>query len=529
MKSFFLFTAKWLGIISFLLAISLTAYAELQHQYVPDGIFMYDLIYDSEDPYTGTATLMYRNPDNITESIQYDEWDTDSILMLPSMIGGFPLTCISGGFQGCDDIKTIIVPSKVNKIERGAFWNSSLESIYFACDDEFYRTKVPIAFEDSNDHFCLKNGTFEACKRLKTVEFRRPVNKFPSFMFMDCPQLENIYFNFDYINSNDCTLDTIGECAFFNCVSLSHFEIPKSVKVISDGAFAHCHNLETINMPSDITTIGNYAFAECHQLDCINLGPSLQFIGEAAFLNCHTLTSMSIPDSITMVRNNTFYDCRNLTNLELNNVTTIGERAFAGCNKLTELDLSNVRNIGEAAFFGGSVVCTVHNIISNNNFHDLHIGYREEHRANNGSLKKINLGGNISLLYDRTFVGHVPDTITCLSPAPPIFSTPDNYNWTFSLEAYDTTVLRVPRVLVNDYREAHTWSKFINIEGMTIMGNGDVNGDSQLGISDVTALIDVLLSGQTGAANPINADVNGDGNLSIADVTKLIDVLLSGN
>ena len=55
---------------------------------------------------------------------------------------------------------------------------------------------------------------------------------------------------------------------------------------------------------------------------------------------------------------------------------------------------------------------------------------------------------------------------------------------------------------------------------------GDVNGDNNVSIADVTALIDKLLSGS--ALIPA-ADVNNDGDMSIADVTALIDKLLSGN
>lgn len=54
---------------------------------------------------------------------------------------------------------------------------------------------------------------------------------------------------------------------------------------------------------------------------------------------------------------------------------------------------------------------------------------------------------------------------------------------------------------------------------------GDVNGDGQVNISDVTALIDLLLGG--GEA-PAQADVNNDSNVSISDVTALIDMLLGG-
>ena len=58
---------------------------------------------------------------------------------------------------------------------------------------------------------------------------------------------------------------------------------------------------------------------------------------------------------------------------------------------------------------------------------------------------------------------------------------------------------------------------------------GDVNGDSEVTISDVTSLIDYLLSGDASAINTDAADCNQDNGVSIADVTALIDYLLSGS
>ena len=57
---------------------------------------------------------------------------------------------------------------------------------------------------------------------------------------------------------------------------------------------------------------------------------------------------------------------------------------------------------------------------------------------------------------------------------------------------------------------------------------GDVNGNNNVSIADVTALIDNLLSGDPSAINIEAADCNQDSNVSIADVTALIDYLLSG-
>jgi len=52
---------------------------------------------------------------------------------------------------------------------------------------------------------------------------------------------------------------------------------------------------------------------------------------------------------------------------------------------------------------------------------------------------------------------------------------------------------------------------------------GDVNGDSQVSIADVTALVNVILGkGSPNAA----ADVNGDGLVSIADVAAVVNIIL---
>jgi hypothetical protein len=54
---------------------------------------------------------------------------------------------------------------------------------------------------------------------------------------------------------------------------------------------------------------------------------------------------------------------------------------------------------------------------------------------------------------------------------------------------------------------------------------GDVDGDGQETVSDVTALIDLLLDGGT---HSTAGDVDYDGQVTVADVTALIDYLLKG-
>lgn len=102
----------------------------------------------------------------------------------------------------------------------------------------------------------------------------------------------------------------------------------------------------------------------------------------------------------------------------------------------------------------------------------------------------------------------------------------DKFYTVCDLQAGGTYLYRV-KALFADGSES-PWS---NKEEVTLFENehtfdlGDVNHDGKVNISDVTELINRLLSGDGGC--PICADVDKDGRISISDVTELINILLS--
>ena len=59
------------------------------------------------------------------------------------------------------------------------------------------------------------------------------------------------------------------------------------------------------------------------------------------------------------------------------------------------------------------------------------------------------------------------------------------------------------------------------VEGDNVPVVGDVNGDDEVSIADVTMLVDLLLRQQSNE----RSDVNGDGETSIADLTSLVDIV----
>ena len=60
-------------------------------------------------------------------------------------------------------------------------------------------------------------------------------------------------------------------------------------------------------------------------------------------------------------------------------------------------------------------------------------------------------------------------------------------------------------------------------EGGSYYPTGDVNGDGEVNIADINAVINIILGG---GAND-RADVNDDGEVNIADINAIINIILS--
>ena len=69
----------------------------------------------------------------------------------------------------------------------------------------------------------------------------------------------------------------------------------------------------------------------------------------------------------------------------------------------------------------------------------------------------------------------------------------------------------------------------IPVEAGSATLRGDVDGNGTVSISDVSALIDYLLTDDASEVNLENAEVSGDGLINVNDVSVLIDYLLSGS
>lgn len=76
------------------------------------------------------------------------------------------------------------------------------------------------------------------------------------------------------------------------------------------------------------------------------------------------------------------------------------------------------------------------------------------------------------------------------------------------------------------YRATDYWYKFVNVQGFGSSGPGDVDGDGEVSIADITAIIDYIMGQTNNTFYEESADVNCNGTVNIADVVDLIDKLL---
>ncbi|MBR5170293.1 MAG: GH32 C-terminal domain-containing protein [Muribaculaceae bacterium] len=100
-----------------------------------------------------------------------------------------------------------------------------------------------------------------------------------------------------------------------------------------------------------------------------------------------------------------------------------------------------------------------------------------------------------------------------------------NDTWAYSVRLFPNDAAQVEAeafATVATPVRINAWTLDPSLEPTTTVV-GDVNGDGEVNIADVNAIIDIILSSSSSST----ADVNGDGEINIADVNAEIDIILS--
>ena len=344
---------------------------------------------------------------------------------------------------------------------------------------------------------------------------------------------------------------------------LTSVALPDGLKTIGEAAFAGCDKLATITLPQQLDTIGNYAFSGCTALKQVTLPATVTIVGNGAFAHCTALTSVAVDNGgqLQHVGNEAFMDCPQLTTLTLgNNVVTIGHSAFAGTGlkALNLTAMNKLEQIGDWAMTG-TPIATAQLPQSLQALGTGAMLYLPD-------LTQVTMPGKLTAVSDFLLAGS--DKVSIISAIPEGVQTIGQaafYNLstvtTLSLPStlkhigtlamagmtgleeltsnastvpslddniwlgvdQSTVTLKVPLNSVEDYLAAAQWQEFLIVPAAKL---GDVNGDGEVNVADVSALVAIVMGDTSHPDYIARADVNGYTEISVADVSALVAIVM---
>ena len=257
--------------------------------------------------------------------------------------------------------------------------------------------------------------------------------------------------------------------------------------------FGGMYNLESITGLSYLNTseVTNmvWMFSGCYSLTSLDLSSfntSKVTSMESMFDNCASLTSLDLSSFNTSQVTSMeymFHDCRELTSVDLSSFNTSQltdmEYMFANCFVLTSVDLSS---------FNTSKVTSMKGM-----FNDC------------WKLRAIYVGSGWTTASVIESSGMFSDCTSLVG----------GQGTTYDAKHVDAAYAHIDGGPINPgyFTDKNTYLR------------GDVNGDREVNIADVNAIINMIMGGNGSTSA---ADVNGDGEINIADINSIINIILSG-
>ncbi len=287
------------------------------------------------------------NPDNWSGYMLYcgkHMVQTDYNLSGVAIVDEGTLTLAADVFSNAYNIRVIYLPTDVVYIGDQAIRNNSeLGCVAFAGSEEQWNaignlpklTDIPVKFnarvdgdytyninDDQTSEVLCYDGYEEGTLVIPDTFEGAPVVSIGNYAFADKYFTELVMPD---------TVKTIGNYAFYECTEMESIKLSAVLESIGDRAFYDVVTLQSLVLPDTVETIGENAFAACQGLESVVLSSSLKEIGDYAFNYCDLLTSIRVPEGVEVIGDGAFMDCRSLAEITLpSTLTRVGESCIYG-------------------------------------------------------------------------------------------------------------------------------------------------------------------------------------------------------
>ena len=170
---------------------------------------------------------------------------------------------------------------------------------------------------------------FKKNTNIISVEIPDTVKKIGSYAFMNCTNLQDMYFS-------ENTLEETGADFLYGTPYLNRI---KATFTIVGGNVLYRYSGTNVNamVPAGITVIGTDAFADCDFIKTVKIPTSVKYIMDGAFFGCSGIKEIKIPESVLKIGNNAFSECSALEKAEIPQSCKTGKNLF----KNTKINTDN--------------------------------------------------------------------------------------------------------------------------------------------------------------------------------------------
>ncbi|MBQ6167433.1 MAG: leucine-rich repeat protein [Muribaculaceae bacterium] len=425
-------------------------------------------------------------------------------------------------FGACDFVCDSI-PYRItgfDEVEVSAYCMAPDSSRYYTGTGyELEHVNIPLTVEYEGRRYYVTSIGYGACLQWKMTDVTLADNimDIETYAFYHCPNLTTV--NFSHYLKN------IGAAAFFGSTALNELYIPNSVE-----------------------TIGNRAFYRCDNLRSLTIGNGLEYVGWQAFyseydggLQSVTCNAPVPPEGYDWAENvDNMFSSVQYQNATLH-VPASGYQAYQTApswrcfnNIQSFYSLDDALNVPGGTIKFSSEGDYPFVVVEGDGRIYAQSSNQGVHNSESRVTTTVHVTEQSILSFDFKAWGEGVSYDECvfMKNGTSIFryGARDNDWETYSVELNAGGTYELVWFYHKDVSDNGQGDYFAldNIKVEPKIPRGDVDCDGNVGIGDVSALIDYLLNGASPGVTVTSADTDRDGNVSIGDVSALIDYLLNG-